>query len=93
MKFPKEKPSRNLKGQDEGVPLSRKPTSGGKARIDPASSLATPHTHTESREPREMSDRRNTKDDRERDDNYLSASAVQLEYRKSEPVTEKLMGG
>lgn len=26
-----------------------------------------------------------------KDGNYLSASAVQLEYRKSEHVTEKLM--
>lgn len=38
-----------------------------------------------------MSDRGNKKGDRVGDGNYLSASDVQLEYRKSEPVTEKLM--
>lgn len=38
-----------------------------------------------------MSDRRNKKGDRVGDGNYLSASDVQLEYRKNEPVTEKLM--
>lgn len=62
-------------------------------RIDTASYPATPHIHTESREPGEMSDRRKKKGDRIGDGNYLSASAVQLEYRESEPVTEKLMRG
>ena len=60
-------------------------------RTDTASYPATPHTHTGGREPWEMPDRRNKKGDRVGDDNYLSASAVQLEYRKSEPVTEKLV--
>lgn len=57
-------------------------------RIDTASYPATTHTHTESHE----SDRRNKKGDRIGDGNYLSVSAVLLEYRKSEQVKEKLRG-
>lgn len=97
LKFPKEKQTKQAEIQKvetgrEGSVL-QETNQEENVRIDTASYPATPHTHTESREPWEMSERRNKKGDREGDGNYLSSSAVQLEYRKSEPVTEKLMWG
>lgn len=97
MKFPKEKPSRNSQSkerQDKGGSALQETNQGGKSEDRRcANSPATPHSHAQSREPWEVSDRRNKKGDREGDGNYLSASAVQLKYRKSEQVTEKLMRG
>lgn len=52
----------------------------------------TSHSHTQSRETWEGFDRKEKKGERKKKDgNYLSALAVQLEYRKSEHITEKLM--